>query len=149
MREKFDVLPVREADGRIIRYVRREAIEGHRSELDWVRIELSDIHPDEIVSAASPLLDLLDRFCHNRPRLFVLDRRGIEGIVTVFDLNQPAAHQFGFALSLVVEAALARAIEEACRHSPDELDAEVDEQIRLRIRRLSRDHKEIRSRAEA
>ena len=55
MREKFDVLPVREADGRIIRYVRREAIEGHRSELDWVRIELSDIHPDEIVSAASPL----------------------------------------------------------------------------------------------
>jgi len=92
-RENFDVLPVAEEDGRIVRFVRRTALLGHNSD-SWQGVRFEDIHPDDIVSASSPLFELLGRFSRERPRLFVLGRRRIDGIVTVYDLNQPAAHQF-------------------------------------------------------
>jgi hypothetical protein len=135
-RENFDVLPIKEKDGRIVRYVRRATLEQHLSDTEWDGIRLDAIDPDDIVSAASPMLELLDRFSSERPRLFVLGRRGIDAIVTVYDLNQPAAHQFGFALSLVVEAELADAIERAARKTKDELDTEVDARIRELVMEL-------------
>ena len=150
VKEKFDVLPLRDGEsGQITRFVRREELERRYDDAGWDAIEAIDIHPSEIVSATSPILDLLDRFGDDRTHVFVLDRSGIEGIVTVFDLNQPAAHQFGFALSLVVEGALAEAIEAALRQSPDELDADLDDRIYVQVRRLARDHKGTRDRGEA
>jgi hypothetical protein len=134
--ENFDVLPIKEHDGRIIRFVRRTSLERCESGEEWDGIPLEDIHPDEIVSATAPLLELLDRFSAECPRLFVLGRKHIDGITTVFDLNQPAAHQFGFGLSLIVEAELARAIEEHATFKRADtidggplLDADVDERI--------------------
>jgi hypothetical protein len=138
-RENFDVLPVLEDDGRIVRYLRREALESHRSEVDWAEFPFDQIHPDQIISAVTPLLELLERFSGRVPRLFVLGRQRIDGIVTVYDLNQPAAHQFGFALSLVVEAELGRAIADAARLADEELDTEVDEHLRRHIAGLSGD----------
>jgi hypothetical protein len=149
--ENFDVLPISEGDGRIIRYVRRTALAEHPSDTDWDGLVLDDIHPDDIVSASSPLLELLSRFSHERPRLFVLGRRRIDGIVTVYDLNQPAAHQFGFALALVVEGELAYAIEEKARTPDDELDVEVDDRILESIHELlpGKEHKSTRDKADA
>jgi CBS domain-containing protein len=120
--EGFDVLPVVEEDGRIVRYVTREDLDRHPSATEWDAIDLTDIHPDEIVSSASPMFDLLSRFSHDQPRLFVLSRGGIDGIATVYDLNQPAAHQFAFALCLVVESELGRSIE---IHAASQLLAET------------------------
>jgi hypothetical protein len=134
--ESFDVLPVLEDDGRIVSYLRRSTLERHASEVDWTGIAFETIEPDEIVSATTPLLEVLGRFTTQRPRLFVLGRRHIDGIVTVYDLNQPAAHQFGFALALVVEAELGRAIETAVRDADDELGTEVDQSLLDRIEDL-------------
>jgi predicted transcriptional regulator len=136
--EGFDVLPVLEEDGRIIRYICKSALDVCESEEEWRGVELVEIHADDLVSASTPLLDLVSRFSRTRPRLFVLGRRQVDGIVTVYDLNQPAAHQFGFALSLVVEAELGRAIEVAARKSADELDTEVDGRIGDRVAGLPR-----------
>jgi hypothetical protein len=58
------------------------------------------------MAESSPLFALLGRF-DDTPILFVLRRDGVSGIVTVFDLNQPAAHQFAFGLALVVEGEVA------------------------------------------
>src|SRR4029077_14522175 len=103
--------------------------------------------PDDMVSAASPILELLNRLTERRPWLFVMGPRGIDGIVTIYDLNEPAAHQLGFGLCLVVEAALGHAIEAAIRVSDEEFDVDVDQRIRDKIRGLSRKETEIRSRA--
>jgi len=138
-REGFDVLPVEESDGRIIRYIDKLALDAHGPDDKWDGFEFVEVHADDLVSAATPLLDLLNRFSRARPRLFVLGRRQIDGIVTVYDLNQPAAHQFGFALSLVVEAELARSIEDAERKCGKELDVEVDARIAERVLALPRD----------
>ncbi len=127
--EQFDLVPIREGDNRIISYVRRETLERAAAGAMWSDVEQAVIHPNEIVSANSPILDLLDRFGQDPQPLFVLGQNGIDAIVTVYDLNQPAAHQFGFALSLVVEAHLAREIEIACRNSPDEPASVVDARI--------------------
>jgi hypothetical protein len=146
-KEHFDVLPLRESNGRIVRYVRRTALDRHDSDTEWEGVVFGDILPDDIVSAASPMLELLDRFTQERPLLFVLGAKGIDSVVTVHDLNQPAAHQLGFALSLVVEAELSRAIEREARQSEEQLDTEVDERISKEILKLSRDrHKKTRSR---
>jgi hypothetical protein len=154
--ENFDVLPIEERDGRIVRYVRRSALESHGSDTEWIGLEFVEIHPDEIVSSTSPLLDLLDRLSHDIPRLFVLGRRHIDGIATVHDLNQPAAHQFAFALALVVESELGRAIEErAARETAveaiDEHDLNVgaDEWIRQRILELPKEYGRAKERARA
>jgi hypothetical protein len=68
----------------------------------------------------------------------------------VYDLNQPAAHQFGFALSLVVEAELGRAVEAAARERDDELDAEVDQRIYELVMGLpTEEYRSTRSRAKS
>src|SRR5438045_3282705 len=64
--ENFDVLPVKEADGRIVRYVRRSELEMHRTEA-WDQLALEEIRPHEIVSCENPLLDLLDRLDRSTP----------------------------------------------------------------------------------
>jgi hypothetical protein len=150
--ENFDVLPVEETDGRIVRYVLRDDLETHRSD-PWDQVEFKAIRPDEIVSSVNPLLDLLDRFDPSTPRLFVLGRQHIDRIVTVYDLNQPAAHHFAFALAIVVEAALARAIEERARvetRSPDEdVAVDADRWIREQVLELSNRYSHAKARAEA
>lgn len=150
VQERYDVLPIVESDGRIVKYVRRQVLENHRADADWTYVSLCEILPDDLATATTPLLDLLGRFTRERPRLFVLGRHGVDGIVTVFDLNQPAAHQFGFGLALVVEAELSREIEGAAAISGGESDTDVDDGIYRRIQGLGRErHKDIRSRAAA
>jgi hypothetical protein len=57
----------------------------------------------------------------------------------VYDLNQPAAHQFAFGLALVVESELGKAIEDAAgeqvRAKKKTQDPELDVEVDLRILR--------------
>jgi hypothetical protein len=135
--EQFDVLPVREDDGRIVRLASREHLDAHESETDWDGFAFDQIYPDDIVSATTPLLEVLERLSPHKPRLFVLGRRHIDGIATIYDLNQPAAHLFAFGLALVVEAELSQALEEAARRGPHKLDIEVDENLASDIENAS------------
>lgn len=147
-RENFDVIPIVEDDGRILRTVRRQVLDRHDDEKRWEQMDLDPIRADELVSSTTPLLEVLERISPQHPRLFVLGRRNIEGIATIYDLNQPAAHQLGFSLALVIEAALGRAIENAVRETTDELDIDVDDRLSRRVDALSgSEHGGIRRRA--
>jgi hypothetical protein len=116
--------------------VGRNALGEHTSDTTWDGFRFEGIQADDIVSSTTPLLDVLERLHPERPRLFVLGRRSIEAIVTIYDLNQPAAHHLAFALALVIEAELGGAIERHARYSDDELDTDVDERLASEALRL-------------
>jgi hypothetical protein len=101
----FDNLPVRDADGHIRRMVRNDALRAAKS-WDVLETEAVPIDTDLLVARDAPVFSLLDRFAH-RDILFCLGRQGIDGVVTVYDLNQPAAHLFAFGLILICESELA------------------------------------------
>ena len=106
--ERFDFLPIRDPDGSLTRFVRTAAL----AEIDsWDELDRigEPIGVDLLVSESSPLFSLLRRF-EEAPLLFVLARDGVAAVVTVFDLNQPAAHQFAFGLALIIEAEVADVI---------------------------------------
>jgi hypothetical protein len=130
--ERFDFLPVRGRDGSIKSFVETAALAGISSWEGLVDIE-QPIDVDLLVAESSPLFSLLERF-HHHPILLVLTRDGIGGIVTVFDLNQPAAHQFAFGLALVIEAEVADVIRTDLRDGP--LHETVDDRV---IRELERE----------
>ena len=62
---------------------------------------------DILVSADAPALSVLDRLV-GKAVLFTLGASGVDGVITIYDLNQPSAHLLGFGLVLVCEEALAR-----------------------------------------
>jgi hypothetical protein len=64
--ENFDILPVRERDGKIVRYVSRSTLERHPSDTDWEAAAFEVIRADEIVSAATPLFEVVGRFDRQR-----------------------------------------------------------------------------------
>lgn len=107
----FDWLPLKDPDGIIRRMVEVAKLEGVKS---WkqARSRSEVIGVERIVAGSAPMFSILDRFDDPRP-LMCLGPKGIDRIVTVYDLNQPAAHHFGFALALVVEAEVTAAIEES------------------------------------
>lgn len=112
----FDILPVREANGVIRRVVRVRLLADAQ---DWRILESADlIAADEIVARDAPVFSLLDRFNH-RSLLFALGRHGIDGVVTIYDLNQPAAHLLGFGLALICESEVAVVLREYLGDDPE------------------------------
>lgn len=105
--ERFSLLPVEEADGihRVVETARLEALTTWKQVIDQARV----LKAHDIVSRHAPLFSVLSRF-EKREILFTLGSKGIDGVVTLYDLNQPAAHLVAFGMALVVEKALGDAI---------------------------------------
>jgi len=113
----FEQLPVRDRDRRIRRLVRTAALEGRGT---WGELEgdMEEITADILVARDAPAFSLLDRFAA-QPILFTLGRDGIDGIVTVYDLNQPAAYILGFGLALIVESAVSEVLRRRLGEDPN------------------------------
>jgi len=115
----FDLLPIREDDGRIRRVVETRAL---RCAVNWEHALSSAVvlDADALVAREAPVFSLLERF-DGREILFTLGREGVDGVVTIYDLNQPAAHLLGFGLVLITEAKLAQALRDALGEDSDEV----------------------------
>jgi hypothetical protein len=97
----FDMLPVHEAGRVMSRVIDRNAL---RDAGNWTVLGSATIAgADILVARDAPAFSLLDRFDAS-PVLFTLGRHGIDGVVTIYDLNQPAAHLLGFGFALICEA---------------------------------------------
>jgi hypothetical protein len=116
----FDVLPIREADGEIRRFVRTDAL---RAKKTWrsVDAEALPLGADHLVARDAPVFSLIERFAQHPEltALFCLGRAGVDGVVTVYDLNQPPAHLFAFGLVLICEAELASVLRSQLGDDPD------------------------------
>jgi hypothetical protein len=109
--EGYTALPVRE--GRSINCIVQTAELADVT--DWARVPLGrPIEVDDLVARDAPLFSLLPRLDH-RELLLCLGREGIDGVVTVYDLNQPAAHMFALGLALLIEVEIAAAITNSLR----------------------------------
>jgi hypothetical protein len=137
-REGFDWLPVRDEDGAIRRVVETRRLR-HLSTWSEVKDQARKVTVDELVSGDAPMLSILARI-GERPFLLCLGRNGIDRMVTVYDLNQPAARYFGLALAIIIESEIARAIEaERPEHARDDA-ALVRLALEVRVARGTIDH---------
>lgn len=123
--ERYDVLPIKNDDGSLTHSVEATALQGLSSWAELTTVA-QPIDVALLVAESSPLFTLLERF-EATPYLLVLTPSGIDRIVTVFDLNQPAAHQFAFGLALVVEAEIGDAIR--THLASDSSTGTVDERV--------------------
>lgn len=105
----YDHLPVRDDDGVIRRVVPTRALEHTDS---WAHAfgEATSISTDQLAARDAPVFSLLERL-QTHEVLFTLGRDGVDGVVTIFDLNQPAAHLLGFGLALICESEIARILQ--------------------------------------
>ena len=116
----FDDLPVRDTDGVIRRVVATSAL---RSASGWsdVQKRAVTLTADTLVARDAPAFSLLDRFAEpDRVILFCLGRGGVDGVVTIFDLNAPAAHLLAFGLALIVESEVAVVLRAELGEDPKE-----------------------------
>jgi hypothetical protein len=104
-RESFDLLPVRIAGRPITHVISRTALAG-LSHWGQVADVAAPLTADLLVSADAPALSVLDRLDPHSV-LFTLGSAGVEGVITIYDLNEPSAHLLGFGLVLVCEEAIA------------------------------------------
>jgi hypothetical protein len=113
----FDVLPVLESDGEIRRTVAKNRLLGATS-WDPALADASPLTAERLVARESPVVRLLDRLDKDKP-LFALGPRGVDGTVTIYDLNQPAAHLFAFGMALICEADLGEFLRDELPDDPD------------------------------
>ena len=99
----FDVVGV-EDTGVICGYVERNSLATGRCG-DYQRI----FHPSELITASTPLIELLPILWH-RPKIFVLDRNRISGIVTRGDLQKAPVRMLLFGLVTLLEMQLLRLV---------------------------------------
>jgi hypothetical protein len=104
--EGFTQLPVRQQ-----RSTTRIVLSAELATLDdWRDSSIGrPIEVDDLVSRDAPLFSLLRRL-QMRELLLCLGPDGVDGVVTIYDLNQPAAHMFTLGLALLIEGELANAI---------------------------------------
>lgn len=105
-RNGFDYLPIRSGGRPVTNMVSRSALAGMAdwSGLGEVAVPMT---ADILVSAEAPAVSVLDRLVDSTV-LFTLGAAGVDGVITIYDLNQPSAHLLGFGLVLVCEEALAQ-----------------------------------------
>jgi hypothetical protein len=113
----YDILPVRREDGAIRTTVATKLL-AYADSWDAVLPHQESLTPDRLVARESPVLRLLDRL-HEHAILFTLGRSGVDGVVTVYDLNQPAAHLFAFGMALICEADVAETLRRVLGEDPD------------------------------
>lgn len=93
----FDVLGVRNLDGKVIGYVAKNDLKGGKVE-DYIK----NFHIDEIISFSAHLESALLNLC-KKNRLFVLGNNGIESIVTVADLQKVPVRMMLFGVISLLE----------------------------------------------
>lgn len=99
----FDVVGV-EDTGVICGYVERDRLAGGRCG-DYQRI----FHPSELIADSTPLMQLL-RILRHKPRIFVLERDRVSGIVTRGDLQKAPVRMLLFGLVTLLEMQLLRLV---------------------------------------
>lgn len=105
----FDVMGV-EDDGRVYGYVESSELgTGHCKRYE------KTFSPSELVAESTPLMDLLP-VLHDSPRVFVLDRNKVTGIVTRADLQKAPVRMLLFGLVTLLEMHLLRLVR---IHYPD------------------------------
>jgi hypothetical protein len=114
----YDVLPVREQDGRIRSTLATSLLESANS---WQEVlpKQAPLTPDRLVARESPVFRLLDRL-HEHTILFTLGPTGVDGVVTIYDVNQPAAHLFAFGVALVCETDVAETLRSVLGDDPQQ-----------------------------
>ena len=137
----FDYLPVRDADGLIRRLVPTASL-ATAENWDFLGSDAIQLSTDQLVARDSPAFSLLDRLAERDGELlFCLGRHGVDGVVTVYDLNQPEAHLFGFGLVLICEAEVTRVLRQHLGEDPEEAKKRAREVLGRRalgIRRWDR-----------
>ena len=99
----FDVMGVEE-DGEVYGYVERSSL-GTGPCRRYKRMFL----PSDLIAESTPLIDLLP-VLHNTPRIFVLDRNKVTGIVTRGDLQKAPVRMLLFGLVTLLEMHLLRLV---------------------------------------
>ena len=99
----FDVLGIEE-DGIICGYVKQSNLETGRC-----KDHLCRFSPSELISESTPLICLLS-ILRESPRVFVLDRNRVSGIVTRGDLQKAPVRMFLFGLINLLEMQMLRLI---------------------------------------
>jgi hypothetical protein len=131
LEQRYTIMPIREPDHSIRRFVTVEDMRRLKGDLPALHNVATPIRVEDVVALESPILSLLGRFQEQeRELLFVLGPTGVSGVVTIYDLNQPAAQLFGFGLAVVVEAEITRIIDEIL--TSREPSVPIDEQVELR-----------------
>jgi hypothetical protein len=113
----YDVLPVRRGSAPITETVTTESLCGAESWSAALR-DVQSLTAERLVARESSVFRLLDRL-EQHDVLFTLGRSGVDGVVTVYDLNQPAAHLFGFGLALICESDVLRTLRVELGEDPD------------------------------
>jgi hypothetical protein len=123
LREGFTWMPIQEPGG-IRRMIRGEDLLQLTSwkQLDAVATAIEVHH---LVPRDAGLFSILDRFSEEQPILFCLGSAGIDGVVTLWDLNQPAARMLALGLVLVVEGEIGRTIHHCLATHHADVDAAV------------------------
>jgi hypothetical protein len=131
----FDFLPVEDSHGQILSTIATSELRG-ASSWDEVLPQQQPLTPDRLVARESPVLRLLERL-EQHPILFTLGRGGVDGVVTIYDLNQPAAHLFGFGMALICEADVTEALRSELGEDPNEAYSRAHAVIGRRSRGLA------------
>jgi hypothetical protein len=99
----FDVVAIVEA-GAICGYVERSSLgAGTCGEYQHI------FHPSELMASSTPLIELLPLLQH-KPRLFVLERNRVSGIVTRGDLQKAPVRMLLFGLVTLLEMHMLRLV---------------------------------------
>lgn len=113
----YDVLPVQDGTGSIVSTVARDTLRDQKS-WDAVLVRQEPLTAERLVAREAPVLRLLDRL-EAQEVLFTLGRSGVDGVVTIYDLNQPAAHLLGFGMALICESDVTRELRASLGEDPD------------------------------
>lgn len=106
----FDVLGVRDSNGRTYGYIERQALTS--GPCDRFAIPF---HASDLISDSAPIPDVLMAL-QEKPRVFVLVGHEISGIVTRSDLQKPAIRLFLFTILTLLEEQLTKLIQKHFPH---------------------------------
>jgi hypothetical protein len=119
--------------------VRTDAL---RAKKTWrsVDAEALPLGADHLVARDAPVFSLIERFAQHPEvaAFFCLGRGGVDGVVTVYDLNQPPAHLFAFGLVMICEAELAGVLRSHLGDDPDHALERAQETLKKNSRGIKR-----------
>lgn len=112
----YDVLPVRVGAAPITQTVATKWFQGETS---WNAVlrRAEPLTAERLVAREASAFRLLDRL-QEYDVLFTLGQGGVDGVVTIYDLNQPGAHLLGFGMALICESDVSLALRRELGEDP-------------------------------